>query len=82
MKGVVRKIDPLGRLVIPKEIRDRIGFSTGDPVQISVKDKKVIIEKYSEACIICGKEKDLFKINGKNICLSCAEKISKGIVNK
>jgi transcriptional pleiotropic regulator of transition state genes len=82
MKGVVRSIDPLGRLVIPKEIRDKLGFSPGEPVQMSVSGNTVVVEKYKEACLICGTTTDLFQINGKNVCLSCAAKIAKDMPKK
>lgn len=73
--GVVRRIDPLGRLVIPKELRKALGLGTNEPVQIYVEGNRICVEKYSKACLICGSTKDVFPIKDKNICAECADLI-------
>lgn len=73
--GVVRKIDPLGRLVIPKELRKMLGLGTNEPVQIYVEDNRICVEKYTKACLICGSTKNVFPIKDKNICAECAKLI-------
>lgn len=73
--GVVRNIDPLGRLVIPKELRKMLGLGTNEPVQIYVEKNRICIEKYKKACLICGSTTDVFPIKDKNICLECANLI-------
>lgn len=77
--GIVRKIDPLGRLVIPKEVRDALGLGVNEPVQIYVDGDAICVKKYVKACLICGKTNDVLAINGKNICMACAKLISKDI---
>ena len=77
--GVVRRIDPLGRLVIPKEVRDKLGLGVNEPVQIYVDGDSVCIKKYKEVCLICGDAEEVFSIKGKNICMKCAEIIKRDI---
>ena len=67
--GVVRKIDELGRVVIPVEVRRRFGIDVKDSVEIYIDDNdSIILKKYEPACIFCGDAKDVFNYNGKNIC--------------
>lgn len=73
--GVVRKIDPLGRLVIPIEVRRELGLNENEPVEMYVENKRVIIEKYNPSCLICGETENVKKINEKSICDSCINKI-------
>lgn len=72
-KGVVRRIDPLGRLVIPKEVRKELGLLENEPVEMTVQGEQVIIRKYQENCIICGKtQKDrMMIVHDKKICDKC-----------
>lgn len=74
-KGIVRNIDPLGRLVIPKEMRDELGMGVENPVEIKVENNAVVISKYRKACSFCGNTKDLNIMHGKNICLDCINEI-------
>lgn len=80
-KGVVRCIDPLGRLVIPKEVRKELGLLQGEPVEMITEKDCVIIKKYSAACILCGKpiksEKDILIVHDKKICIDCQNLINK-----
>ena len=75
--GVVRKIDPLGRLVIPIEVRRMLGLRENEPVEMFIDGTKVVIQKYVPACIICGSLADVHTIDDKNICDICVEKIKK-----
>ena len=75
--GVVRKIDPLGRLVIPIEVRRMLGLRENEPVEMYVEGTKVIIQKYVPACLICGALNNVQKINDKNLCDACIDKIKK-----
>lgn len=54
--GIVRKVDQLGRIVIPKELRNTLHLETGSPMEIFVEEDKIILRKYSvnEACIVTG----------------------------
>ena len=57
--GIVRKIDELGRLVLPIELRRTLEISDGDSLEIFVEDNTIILKKYQPACIFCGNAKDV-----------------------
>lgn len=75
--GIVRKVDELGRVVIPVELRRTLNIDIKDPLEIYVDGDQVILKKYEPTCIFCGEGKDIKSFDGKNICPSCIEKISK-----
>jgi len=56
--GIVRKIDPLGRIVLPKELRKTLGINEKDPLEIFVDGESIILSKYEPACIFCWSVKD------------------------
>ncbi|ERM17248.1 AbrB family transcriptional regulator [Brevibacillus laterosporus PE36] len=70
--GIVRKIDELGRIVLPKEIRNARGLTHGTPMELFVDEDLIILRKYEPGCILCGSVKNL-KIHksGKKICKRC-----------
>lgn len=69
--GIVRKIDNLGRVVLPIELRRTFDIEREDPVEIFVDDNYILLKKYQPACIFCGDAKDVVNFKGKNICKSC-----------
>lgn len=73
---MLRKIDPLGRIVIPKEWRDELALEPGAIVDINKTGNKIIFEKYKEACIVCGKEATL-TIKNQRFCNRCLKEIKK-----
>jgi transcriptional pleiotropic regulator of transition state genes len=73
--GIVRRIDDLGRIVIPKEIRRTLGLNEGDPMEMFVDEDKVIISLYNPGCIICGGMEEIAIINGKRMCSACIKRI-------
>lgn len=74
--GIVRCLDDIGRLVIPIEIRKELGISRGDPVHMYVENNKVILEKYRDACHVCGKFTTNYLIaHNKKICPECCNEI-------
>lgn len=74
--GIVRRIDELGRIVIPKEIRDNFEIMEKDSLEILVDGEKIILKKYSPSCVICGNSKELITYNDKLVCNKCISKIS------
>jgi transcriptional pleiotropic regulator of transition state genes len=74
--GIVRKIDDLGRMVIPVELRKTMNINKKDPMEIFVDGDKVILRKYEPACIFCGSADDVIEYEGRTICGSCKEKIA------
>ena len=76
-KGIVRKIDELGRIVIPKEYRNTLDVQNGDAVEISCEGDFVKVKKFSNACILCSAEDGLSEMFGKKLCQSCIDKIKR-----
>lgn len=69
--GIVRKVDELGRVVIPIELRRAYGIEVKDSLEIFVDGENIILRKYEPACIFCGQAKDISIFSGKNVCQSC-----------
>ena len=80
--GIVRKVDELGRVVIPIELRNNLGIKEKDPIEIFVDGSSIVLKKYEPNCIFCGNSKNLMTYNDKLICEKCAEKIGKKVGNK
>jgi len=75
--GIVRKVDELGRVVIPIELRRTLEIAEKDSLEIYVDGEQIILKKYAPACIFCGQAKDVEVFKGKNICPSCLEEFKK-----
>lgn len=71
--GIVRKVDELGRVVIPIELRRTLGINIKDPLEIYVDGDQIIFKKYEPACIFCGYARDLVSLSGKNVCKGCVD---------
>lgn len=69
--GVVRKLDDLGRIVLPIELRRTLDIKEKDAVEIFVEGDLVILKKYQPDCIFCGETKEVINFKGKNICKKC-----------
>lgn len=69
--GIVRNIDDLGRIVIPKELRKTMDLKVQDPIEIYVDEDKIIFTKYESGCIFCNELDNTFEFMGKTICESC-----------
>ena len=73
--GIVRRVDDLGRIVLPKELRDTMDIAEKDPLEIYVEGEKVILKPYRPGCIFCGDVEDLTEVNGKKACGSCVDNL-------
>ena len=73
--GVVRRVDELGRIVIPIELRRTLDLAEKDASEIYVDGEQIILKKYEPACIFCGDARDVINYKGKNICKKCLEEI-------
>jgi AbrB family transcriptional regulator, transcriptional pleiotropic regulator of transition state genes len=69
--GIVRHIDELGRIVIPIEIRKRLGLSVKDPVEISMRGETILLAKAPTVCTFCGRDDDLTEHRGRSVCRTC-----------
>ncbi len=70
--GIVRKVDELGRVVLPIELRRTLGIDEKDALEIYVDEEKIILKKYEPACVFCGNASNVQNFRGKNVCMECA----------
>lgn len=75
--GIVRKVDELGRVVIPIELRRTLGIELKDPLEIYVEGEHIIFKKYEPACVFCGYARELVNYKGKNVCVDCSEQLAR-----
>lgn len=73
--GVVRKVDGLGRIVLPKELRRILEIDIKGCLEIYVEDEDIILKKYQPGCIFCGETYNTINYKNKNICQDCLNKI-------
>jgi AbrB family transcriptional regulator, transcriptional pleiotropic regulator of transition state genes len=73
--GFVRRVDTLGRIVLPVELRKTFEIAVKDPVEIYVDGEQIILKKYEPACVFCGNAREISRFKGKNICNNCMENL-------
>ena len=74
--GLPRRIDHLGRIVIPAELRRLLGINEGDYIQFSAEDGRVVIEKLEERCTFCNASSDLTQFRSKLVCSGCRAELA------
>ena len=74
--GIVRPIDQLGRIVLPKELRETLGISPRDSLEIFIENEKIILKKYVPNCCFCGSDEDMSLYQKKLVCRECIRKLS------
>ena len=74
--GIVRKVDELGRIVIPIELRNKLDIAIKDPIEIFVEGSSIILKKYEPNCIFCSGSKELSTYKDKLDCTKCLSKLS------
>ena len=75
--GIVRPVDELGRIVLPKELRMSMDINKkGDSVEIFIDDDKIVLKKYHPACIFCGNADNVVYLKGKLICRQCIDELN------
>ena len=75
--GIVRKVDELGRIVLPSELRKSLGIEIKDSLEIYVSGDSIILKKYLPACIFFGEANEVTVFKGKNICSKCLKQLKK-----
>ena len=75
--GIVRKVDELGRIVLPIELRRTLNINEKDSLEIFVDNDKIVLQKYEPACIFCGSADDIVNYKGRNVCAECRSALSK-----
>lgn len=73
--GIVRKVDELGRIVLPIEMRRTLDIAEKDALEIYVEGSSVILKKYKPSCIFCDTAKDVSEFKGKNVCPKCLKEL-------
>lgn len=74
--GIIRKVDELGRVVLPIELRRTLGIEERDCLEISLEEDRIILRKLESSCVFCGAENDLLEHRGKYICAECLKEMN------
>lgn len=77
--GIVRRIDNVGRFVLPIELRRTLGIDDKDSLEIFIEENTIILKKYEPACIFCGNARDVSSYKGKNVCPACAAALAERV---
>jgi transcriptional pleiotropic regulator of transition state genes len=76
--GIVRRVDDLGRIVIPMELRRTLGIKVKDPMAIFVEGDHIILTKHKDACAICGSsDNETVDVKGRAVCSDCVAAVKK-----
>jgi len=73
--GIVRKVDELGRIVLPIELRRIMGIDIKDPMEIYVNGEKIILKKYQPFCVFCSQSEGITYFKGQAICVHCEKEL-------
>lgn len=73
--GIVRKVDDLGRIVLPKELRKVLDIDERDPLEIFVDGSFIMLQKYEPSCVFCGNAGNVTTFKGKNVCSNCIDEL-------
>lgn len=73
--GIVRKVDELGRIVLPIELRRTLDIAEKDSLEIYVDNDSIILRKYQPACVFCDNARDVVVYKGKNVCKDCIKSL-------
>lgn len=75
--GIVRRVDDLGRIVLPKELREILNINCRDPLEIYTDNDFIILKKYQPCCIFCGESNNIRVFHHKNVCTDCIDNLHK-----
>lgn len=75
--GIVRKVDELGRIVLPIELRRNMDIAERDELEIYVENDRIVLQKYEPSCVFCASSHELVPYKGKKICRDCISNMSK-----
>lgn len=77
--GIVRKVDDLGRIVIPIELRNKLGILVKDSLEIFVDGSAIVLKKTDASCIFCGSSKNLTSFKDASVCTKCIKQLNSNI---
>ena len=75
--GIVRKVDELGRIVLPIELRRTLNIDIKDSIEIYVDNSSIVLKKYEPTCLFCGEADNVVTYKDKNVCKSCLEEMKR-----
>lgn len=75
--GIVRKVDELGRIVLPIELRRTLDIAERDELEIFMENDRIVLQKYEPSCVFCASSNGLVTYRGKNVCRECARNMGK-----
>ena len=73
--GIARKIDDLGRIVIPAETRRMFNIREGDQLSIAIENGNIVLRKLESTCVFCGSEEHVVAFKGRGLCLTCRNQL-------
>ena len=76
--GIIRRVDELGRIVIPKEMRTKLDIAEDTPMEIHMEGDTIVMKKDVSGCILCGSTEDVTDFRAKKICRACVRAIREG----
>lgn len=74
--GIIRKVDELGRIVLPIELRRTLDIVERDELEIYMENDRIILQKFEPACVFCGSSRGLISYRRKNVCQNCVKKMT------
>ena len=74
--GIVRKVDELGRIVLPKSMCNALQIQTDDELDVTMEGERIIVQKCRNGCVFCGGAEKLTTFSGRKVCASCVESLS------
>lgn len=74
--GIIRRVDELGRIVLPISLRNRFEITEKDPLEIFIEGSSIILRKYEPFCVFCDDTKNLIDFQGKLVCKKCINKLA------
>ncbi len=75
--GIIRKVDELGRIVLPVELRRTLDIAERDELEIYMENERIILQKYESSCVFCSNTRGLIPYRGKNVCTECVRNLMK-----
>ena len=80
--GIIRKVDELGRIVLPIELRRTLDISERDELEIYMENDRIILQKFEPACVFCGSFRNLISFRRKNVCSECVRKMGEYYIDR
>lgn len=73
--GIVRRVDELGRIALPIELRRTLDIAEKDELEIFVDGSVIMLKKYEPSCVFCGAGREVVPFGGKNVCRDCIQRL-------